>query len=108
MVKCKPVFAFKTLGITAQGQPWRRRVHKEGLAKHVLHHDAVKRTPLVLMEDVSARLGGAESSSMVLKDVSLELRQGELHMLVGANGCGKVRACSSRATHAHTRTSAYL
>jgi hypothetical protein len=68
-------------------------VHKRGLAQHVSDQNIANAPPLVMVKDVCVSFNAAESSKMVLRDVSLDLRRGELHMLVGANGCGKVSAC---------------
>ena len=46
----------------------------------------------LVAEDLSVRLGAGNERVQALRQATLRVKRGTLHMLLGPNGCGKVRA----------------
>ena len=47
----------------------------------------------LVAEDLSVRLGAGNERVQALRHATLRVKRGTLHMLLGPNGCGKVRFC---------------
>ena len=50
---------------------------------------------LVAVSKANVYLGPDSKAKQILHDVNLHVQQGALHMLVGPNGCGKVRGANT-------------
>ena len=53
------------------------------------NQDGAVRGPFVSVQDVCKSYGSGEGKAQVLKDLSLEVAQGELCAILGASGSGK-------------------
>ena len=57
----------------------------------------------LVAEDLSVRLGAGNERVQALRQATLRVKRGTLHMLLGPNGCGKVRAAPC-ATYSRVQT----
>lgn len=65
-------------------KPFIRVNHTHGRQVHV-------QASLVQVTSASVHVGSGTGRKCILDDVNFSVQAGELHMLVGPNGCGKVR-----------------